>query len=556
LVRPFPDLEPAHEISAPGQVFSLACDGQRWVAACFRKDAVGLLLGNGVKEEAFLPTASPDLELTAAWAGPSEDPWIVTGASTSRSGVPAVMLWKGEALSKMLLQGEEEPVSSVAADPSGRFVAAGEIGGRVWLWDRHRRSHLVDRAHPRIAARCIAASSTNRSALATQDGRIIIIRGGLVYFAHLTQSAQMPRGVISATRGNHGQSVGFTTRRYGIPATIVVPHANSVEKNATMRALGVEVIEHGDDFQSAREFAETLARERSLLMVPSFHPLLVAGVATYSLELLKAVKDIDIAYVPIGLGSGICGMLAARNALRIKTEVVGVVSAHTSAYAMSFSAKRPIESPANTQLADGMACRIPEPAAAVSFRTGTTARSAMGLTSETRSAVCTWSRIARETSISSIWAAFLITTASLATCWAARAGRAPPWWNTKGTSYIPPVKQFFYAHIFRWLQKSLIFGNTSALVLCTLLRRILLPENEPAADPYGYPASPCAQRQGVPIIPYPTLGLGNRPGIVSPEVLSLHVHARALSPKTVSHFSGLDMSGVEELLSLHQRPAP
>ena len=127
-------------------------------------------------------------------------------------------------------------------------------------------------------------------------------------------------------------------------------------------------------------------------------------------------------------------------------------------------------------------------------------------------------------------------------------------WAGLGTSYIPPVKQFFYAYHFGWLQMSLIFGNTSALVLCTWLRRILLPENEPAPDRYDYPASPCAQRQGLPIIPYPSLGLGKRPGIVPLEVLSLDAPARALSPKTVSHLSGLDMSGVKELLSLHQRP--
>jgi len=189
------------------------------------------------------------------------------------------------------------------------------------------------------------------------------IRGGLVYFAHLAQSDQVPKGVIGATRGNHGQSVGYAARRYGIPATIVVPHGNSVEKNAAMRALGVSLIEHGDDFQAAREFAQTLAREQSLHLVPSFHPLLVAGVATYSLELLQAVKDIDVVYVPIGLGSGICGMLAARDALNLKTRVVGVVSAHASAYAQSFSARRAIESPVTTKLSDGMACRVPEPAA-------------------------------------------------------------------------------------------------------------------------------------------------------------------------------------------------
>lgn len=189
------------------------------------------------------------------------------------------------------------------------------------------------------------------------------IRGGLVYFAHLAQSDQIPKGVIGATRGNHGQSVGYAARRYGIPATIVVPHGNSVEKNAAMKALGVKLIEHGDDFQAAREYAQTLAREQSLHLVPSFNPLLVAGVATYSLELFQAVKDIDVAYVPIGLGSGICGMLATRDALGLKTKVVGVVSAHASAYAQSFKARRTIESPVTTRLSDGMACRVPEPAA-------------------------------------------------------------------------------------------------------------------------------------------------------------------------------------------------
>jgi len=189
------------------------------------------------------------------------------------------------------------------------------------------------------------------------------IRGGLVYFAHLAASGEIPAGVIGATRGNHGQSIGFAARRYGVPATIVVPLGNSREKNAAMQALGVRLIEHGDDFQAAREFATGLAAEESLHLVPSFHPLLVAGVATYSLELLESVKDIDVVYVPIGLGSGICGMLAARNALGLNTKVVGVVSAHATAYAQSFRARRAIESPVTTVLADGMACRVPEPAA-------------------------------------------------------------------------------------------------------------------------------------------------------------------------------------------------
>lgn len=189
------------------------------------------------------------------------------------------------------------------------------------------------------------------------------IRGGLVYFDRLARSGGVPKGVISATRGNHGQSVGFAAGRYGIAATIVVPHGNSVEKNAAMRALGVELIEHGEDFQAAREHAQILAGERSLHMVPSFHRDLVAGVGTYSLELLRAVEDIDTVYVPIGLGSGICGMLAARDGLGLKTRVVGVVSAHAVAYAESFAAGHPVESAASTRIADGMACRTPEPGA-------------------------------------------------------------------------------------------------------------------------------------------------------------------------------------------------
>ena len=189
------------------------------------------------------------------------------------------------------------------------------------------------------------------------------IRGGLVYFDHLSRSGNAPKGVISATRGNHGQSVGYAAQRFGIAATIVVPHGNSVEKNAAMQALGVSLIEHGDEFQVAREFAQKLAAEQSLHLVPSFHPWLVTGVATYSLELLQAVKDIDVVYVPIGMGSGICGMMAARDALNLNTKIVGVVSAHATAYAKSFSAGYPVESPVTTLLSDGMACRTPEPSA-------------------------------------------------------------------------------------------------------------------------------------------------------------------------------------------------
>jgi len=189
------------------------------------------------------------------------------------------------------------------------------------------------------------------------------IRGGLVHFADLAAATVKPAGVISATRGNHGQSVGFAAARHGISATVVVPHGNSVEKNAAMRALGVDLIVHGTDFQESLEHAQRLATERDLLMVPSFHPRLVAGVASYSLELFRAVDGIDIAYVPIGLGSGICSMLAVRDALGLATEIVGVVSAHAPAYAESYEARRPLERPVTTVLADGMACRTPVPEA-------------------------------------------------------------------------------------------------------------------------------------------------------------------------------------------------
>jgi threonine dehydratase len=188
------------------------------------------------------------------------------------------------------------------------------------------------------------------------------IRGGLVYLEHLKRQSRC-LGVISATRGNHGQSIGMAARRHGIPATIVVPHGNSPEKNAAMRALGVELIEHGSDFQDALEFAEETARRESLHFVPSFDPLLVTGVATCGLEFLRAVPDLATVYVPIGLGSGICGMLAARNALGLRCRIVGVVSAQARAYAASYIAKQPVSSPVTTRIADGMACRVVHPEA-------------------------------------------------------------------------------------------------------------------------------------------------------------------------------------------------
>lgn len=184
------------------------------------------------------------------------------------------------------------------------------------------------------------------------------IRGGLTYFDQLQQRGAMPREVVGATRGNHGQSMGWAARKYGVPCSIVVPHGNSVEKNAAMRALGVTLIEHGDDFQAAKEHATALAAERGAHMVPSFHFDLLRGVSTYWWELLHAAPHLDVVYVPIGQGSGACSAIAAKLALNHPARVVGVVSSHATTYADSVAAGRVVESPVNTQLADGMACRV------------------------------------------------------------------------------------------------------------------------------------------------------------------------------------------------------
>jgi len=189
------------------------------------------------------------------------------------------------------------------------------------------------------------------------------VRGGVVYFERLRQRLPDCPGVISATRGNHGQSVGFAARRTGLKATIVVPHGNSREKNAAMRALGVELIEHGEDFQASREHAAALAAERGWHMVPSYHEDLVLGVASYWLELFRAAPALDVVFVPIGMGSGICAAAAARAATGVKTRIIGVVSTLAPAYALSFAAGRAVEAPVTTQLADGMACRVPDPQA-------------------------------------------------------------------------------------------------------------------------------------------------------------------------------------------------
>jgi threonine dehydratase len=184
------------------------------------------------------------------------------------------------------------------------------------------------------------------------------IRGGLTYFDTLKRQGQMPRAVISATRGNHGQSVAWAARAHGVPCTIVVPHGNSAEKNAAMRSLGATLIEHGDDFQASREHAIALAAQTGALMVPSFHAHLLSGVATYWWELLRAVPTLDVVYVPIGLGSGVCSAIAAKLALGHQARVVGVVSRGATTYADSLAAGHVVPAPVSTQLADGMAVRV------------------------------------------------------------------------------------------------------------------------------------------------------------------------------------------------------
>jgi threonine dehydratase len=187
------------------------------------------------------------------------------------------------------------------------------------------------------------------------------VRGGLTYFDQLARSGAGRGGVITATRGNHGQSIGFAARRHGVAATIVVPHGNSVEKNAAMRALGVTLLEHGEDFQSSREFAMALAAREGLHMVPSFHPDLIRGVMTYWVEFFESFArgtEPDVVFVPIGQGSGICAAAAARAHTGARSKLVGVVSAHATAYMDSWRAGKIVEAPVSTRLADGMACRL------------------------------------------------------------------------------------------------------------------------------------------------------------------------------------------------------
>jgi threonine dehydratase len=186
------------------------------------------------------------------------------------------------------------------------------------------------------------------------------LRGGLVYIDRAMRERPQRKGMISATRGNHGQSLAFAAARAGIRLSIVVPYGNSVEKNAAMRAFGAELIEHGSDFDEAKAHAIAIAAERDLEFVPSFHRDLVIGVATYAHELFTTIDNVDVVYVPIGLGSGICGVIGARDLLCPKVRVVGVVAKSANAYRLSVEAGRVVATNFAQTFADGMAVRVPD----------------------------------------------------------------------------------------------------------------------------------------------------------------------------------------------------
>ena len=196
------------------------------------------------------------------------------------------------------------------------------------------------------------------------------VRGGLVYFDRLKRERPQVKGVITATRGNHGQSFAFAGAQKNVPVAIVVPRGNSAEKNVAMRAFGAELIEHGRDFDEAKDHATELAQARGYEFGPSFHRNLVLGVATYAYELFSTCSDLDTVYVPIGLGSGICGLIGVRDALGLKTKIVGVVSERANTYRLSFEAGRAVPTNSALTFADGVAVRVPDPAALEIIRKG------------------------------------------------------------------------------------------------------------------------------------------------------------------------------------------
>ena len=196
------------------------------------------------------------------------------------------------------------------------------------------------------------------------------VRGGITYMDALQREMPDVPGVITATRGNHGQSVARAATAAGLKATIYIPHGNSVEKNAAMRAFGAELVEEGEDFQACYEACMARAEAEGLHLLASFHPWLLRGVASYGYELMTSCPDLDVIYVPIGLGSGICSTIAVRDALGLKADVVGVVSENAAAYALSFEAGKPVSTNSADTMADGMACRVPNAEAVALINAG------------------------------------------------------------------------------------------------------------------------------------------------------------------------------------------
>jgi len=216
------------------------------------------------------------------------------------------------------------------------------------------------------------------------------VRGGLVYVDRLKRERPQTAGIISATRGNHGQSLAFAAARYKLPVTIYAPRGNSTEKNRAMKAFGAKLVEYGEDFEAARQEAKRHAERDGLEMVPSFHRDLVLGVATYALELFRAAPDLDMLYVPIGQGSGICGCILARDLLGLATEIVGVQSTEAPSYALSFKAGTVVSTNSSNTRADGMATRVPDEDAFSIIRKGA-ARIAQVTDEEVGEAIrCLW----------------------------------------------------------------------------------------------------------------------------------------------------------------------
>jgi threonine dehydratase len=241
----------------------------------------------------------------------------------------------------------------------------------------------IERAHDIVRAAMTPTAAHAWPLLAQRLGTSVVVkhenhtpagafkvRGGLVYMDRLKRERPQTAGIISATTGNHGQSLVFAGSRHRLPVTIYVPHGNSTEKNRAMKAFGANLIEYGEDFEAARDEAKRHAARDGLEIVPSFHRDLVLGVSTYALELFRSAPDIDVLYVPIGQGSGISGCILARDLLGKKTEIVGVQSTEAPSYALSFKAGTIVSTNSSNTRADGVATRIPDPEAFEIIRKG------------------------------------------------------------------------------------------------------------------------------------------------------------------------------------------